>query len=97
MPKSGAMTNARQQDPFRNVEGPSFLQIFLAQSTIPLYASSFAPLCSDWNRVLITSHGLTATAAMEPAMHPDKNEWTIEARPSTEFCPSLFRLANNGK
>lgn len=97
IPKSGAMTNALQYAPFRKAAGPSLLQIFLVQSIIPEYVSSFTPLCNDCNLVFITSQGLTATAAMLPAAQPARNDTKKGDFSSGVFCPSLFKLANRGK
>lgn len=44
------------------------------QSKTPLYVGSPGALLSAWSLVLITSNGLTISAAVEPAAQPDKNE-----------------------
>lgn len=69
------------------------------QSSIPLNTISPSALFRACKRVLITSNGLTASAANDPAAQPDANEMKNAASPEPSFFrgPNWFSVANNGK
>lgn len=54
---------------------------YIKQSTTPLYSTSVSIFLIACNLVLTTSIGLTAKAALEPAIQPDTKEHQNTASP----------------